>query len=334
MFIDRATIYVKGGDGGDGCVSFRREKFVPRGGPDGGDGGDGGKVTMIADESIETLLDFSRRTQFAAPNGKPGTSKKKTGAKGPDLIIKVPVGTIVCDEAIGLVLRDLDWHGLEITVAEAGKGGRGNTRFATSTNQTPRDAEDGEPGQERTLRLELKLIADVGLVGRPNAGKSTLLNKVSHAHSKVANYPFTTLHPYLGIVELPGYRRFVMADIPGLIEGSHQGAGLGDEFLRHIERTRLILHMVDLVPYDGTSPVDNYRQIRRELELYSRDLAERPAVVAANKQDLPGSDVGLEALRREVPAEIFPISAVTGQGVPELMNHLYQVLKGAPAERK
>jgi GTP-binding protein len=328
MFIDRATIYVRGGDGGDGCVGFRREKFVPRGGPDGGDGGDGGKVTMIADESVETLLDFSRRTRFVARNGKPGTSTKKTGARGPSLIIKVPVGTIVCDEALGLVLRDLDRHGLEITVAEAGKGGRGNTRFATSTDQTPRYAEDGEPGQERTLTLELKLIADVGLVGRPNAGKSTLLNKVSHAHSKVGSYPFTTLHPFLGIVELPGYRRFVMADIPGLIEGSHKGAGLGDEFLRHIERTRLILHLVDLVPYDGTSPVDNYRQIRRELELYSRDLGERPAVVAANKQDLPGSDAGLEALRREVPAEIFPISAVTGEGVPELMNHLYQVLRG------
>jgi GTP-binding protein len=241
----------------------------------------------------------------------------------------VPLGTIVADKNIGLTLRDLDRRDLAITVADGGKGGRGNTRFATSTMQAPRYAEAGEPGQERTLEFELKLIADVGLVGRPNAGKSTLLNKVSHAHSRVGDYPFTTRHPYLGIVELPGYRRFVMADIPGLIEGSHRGAGMGDEFLRHIERTRLILHIVDLVPYDGTAPVDNYRQIRRELELYSPDLAQRPTVLAANKQDLPGSDAGLEAIRGEVPAEVFPISAVTGEGVPGLMNHLYLKLKEA-----
>jgi len=326
MFIDRAEIHVKGGDGGDGCVSFRREKYVPRGGPDGGDGGNGGNVIMVADESVETLLDFSRRTHFVAKNGAPGRGKKWAGAGGEDLVVRVPVGTIVQDAKTELVLRDLDRHGMAITVAEGGKGGRGNARFATATQQAPRYAEEGEPGQERTLKLELKLIADVGLVGRPNAGKSTLLNKVSRAHSKVAAYPFTTLHPYLGIVELPGHRRFVMADIPGLIEGSHQGAGLGDEFLRHIERTRLILHVVDLVPYDDTSPVANYRQIRHELELYSPALAERPSVIAANKTDLPGSEASLEALRSEVTEDVFAISALTGEGVPELMNRLYDKL--------
>ncbi len=327
MFIDRARIYVKGGDGGSGCISFRREKYVPRGGPNGGDGGDGGNVLMIADEGVETLLDFTRRTQFIARNGMPGSGKNRAGAHGDDLEIKVPVGTIVFDKGTGLTLRDLDTHGLTITIAEGGKGGRGNARFASSTNQAPRYAEEGEPGQERNIRLELKLIADVGLVGRPNAGKSTLLNKVSHAHSKVAGYPFTTLQPYLGIVELPGYRRFVLADIPGLIEGSHEGAGLGDEFLRHIERTRLILHVVDLMPYDGTSPIENYRQISRELELYSRSLAERPSVIAANKIDLPGSESELEAFRAEVGAPVFPISALTGRGLAELMNYLYEQLQ-------
>ncbi|HUU69952.1 MAG TPA: GTPase ObgE [Planctomycetota bacterium] len=324
MFIDRATIFVKAGDGGNGCVSFRREKFVPRGGPDGGDGGNGGSVILRADASIDTLLDFSGRVQFAAKNGKHGSGQKKTGASGEDLIIKVPVGTIVVDKDTGLPLRDLDRDEMEVIVAHGGRRGKGNARFATSTNQAPRHAEPGEPGEQRWLNMELKLIADVGLVGKPNAGKSTLLNKATRAHSKVGAYPFTTRHPYLGIVELPGFRRFVMADIPGLIEGSHAGAGLGDEFLRHIERTRLILHVIDLVPYDGTSPVDNYRAICRELELYSRSLAQRPSVVAANKIDIPEAREALESLRAELPDEIFPISAVTGQGVPELMNELWK----------
>ncbi|HUS58379.1 MAG TPA: GTPase ObgE [Planctomycetota bacterium] len=327
MFIDRATIHIKAGDGGDGCVSFRREKFVPRGGPNGGDGGKGGDVIFISDASIDTLLDFSGKVYFAAKNAESGRGNRQSGSGGDDLIIKVPVGTIVRHRDSGLVLRDFDRDGMEITIAHGGRGGRGNARFATSVNQTPRHAESGEPGEERWLNLELKLIADVGLVGKPNAGKSTLLNKATRAHSKVAAYPFTTLHPYLGIVELPGDRRFVMADIPGLIEGSHAGAGLGDEFLRHIERTRLILHVVDLVPYDGTSPLDNYRQIRRELELYSRSLALRPTIVAANKIDIPDGAADLEILRAEIPEHIFPISALTGQGVPELMNELWKKLK-------
>jgi len=326
MFIDRATIHVKGGDGGDGCVSFRREKYVPRGGPDGGDGGDGGNVVLVADESVETLLDFTRRPNYTAKNGRPGSGGKRTGASGQDLVIRVPVGTIVRDKDTGLVLRDLNEPGMAATVAEGGAGGRGNARFATPTRQAPRHAEEGEPGRERTLELELKLIADVGLVGRPNAGKSTLLNKVSHAHSKVAAYPFTTRQPYLGIVELPGYRRFVMADIPGLIEGSHQGAGLGDEFLRHIERTRLILHVIDLAPYDGTNPLETLRQVRRELQEYSSELAARPCVIAANKIDLDGAAENLDALQSRTDEPIFPISALTGEGTRELVEHLYRKL--------
>ena len=327
MFIDRATIFVKAGDGGNGCVSFRREKYVPRGGPDGGDGGDGGSVIILADASIDTLLDFSGRVHYLAHDGNPGSGQKKSGADGDDLVIKVPVGTIVIDKDAGLALRDMDQDRMSVTMAHGGRGGKGNARFASSTNQAPRYAQPGEPGEQRWLMLELKLIADVGLVGKPNAGKSTLLNKSTRAHSKVGAYPFTTLHPHLGIVELSGYRRFVMADIPGLIEGSHAGAGLGDEFLRHIERTRLILHMVDLVPYDGTSPVDNYHQIRRELSLHSKALAERPSIVAANKIDIPEAKEALEILRKEVHEEIFPISALTGLGVPELNNELWKRLK-------
>ena len=327
MFIDRATIFVKAGDGGNGCVSFRREKYVPRGGPDGGDGGSGGSVILLADASVDTLLDFSGRVHYEAQSGKPGSGQRKSGSDGDDLVIKVPVGTIVIGKDTGLVLRDMDQDGMSVTVAHGGRGGKGNARFKSSTNQAPRIAQPGEPGEERWLNLELKLIADVGLVGKPNAGKSTLLNKSTRAHSKVGAYPFTTLHPHLGIVELSGYRRFVMADIPGLIEGSHAGAGLGDEFLRHIERTRLILHMVDLVPYDGTSPVDNYHQIRRELSLHSKALAERPSIVAANKIDIPEAKEALEILRKEVHEEVFPISALTGLGVPELNNELWKRLK-------
>ena len=327
MFIDRATIYVKGGDGGGGCISFRREKFVPRGGPNGGDGGDGGDVIVVADAGIDTLLDFSGRVHYVADNGRPGSGTKKTGSDGADLVIKVPVGTIVLDKATGLVLRDFDRDALTVTLAHGGRGGKGNAHFATSTNQAPRYAQPGEAGEERWLALELKLIADVGLVGKPNAGKSTLLNKTTRAHSKVAAYPFTTLHPHLGIVQLPGYRRFVMADIPGLIEGSHAGSGLGDEFLRHIERTRLLLHIIDLVPYDGTVPAENYRQICREIALYSKNLAERPSVVAANKMDQPEAQAALEELRKEIDEEIFPISGITGQGLPELMNALWRKLK-------
>jgi len=325
MFIDRTTIHVKGGDGGDGCISFRREKYIPRGGPDGGDGGDGGDIVLIADESVETLLDFSRKRRFAAQNGRPGSGRKRHGISGQTLEIHVPVGTIVRDQDTGLVLRDLDKPGLAITAAYGGKGGKGNARFATPTDQAPRHAEPGEPGQKRRLELELKLIADVGLVGRPNAGKSTLLNKSTHAHSKVASYPFTTRHPYLGIVELPGYRRFVMADIPGLIEGSHKGAGLGDEFLRHIERTRIILYVIDLAASESAAPEQIYRRLRHELQQYIENLAQRPSLIAANKIDLPDAQAALESFKDAVDIEVYPISALTGEGVRELMEKLYQM---------
>ena len=285
------------------------------------------RVVVVGYEVSTSLGHGFETTWRRAKNGESGRGNRQTGADGADLVIKVPVGTIVRDRDTGLVLRDLDRDAMEVTIASAGKGGRGNARFATSINQAPRHAEPGEPGEDRWLNLELKLIADVGLVGKPNAGKSTLLNNATRAHSKVAAYPFTTLHPHLGIVELSGDRRFVMADIPGLIEGSHAGAGLGDEFLRHIERTRLILHVVDLVPADGSDPVDNHRRIRRELELYSKSLAERPSIVAANKIDMPDSAEKLESLREAVAERIFPISAITGQGVPDLMNELWKKLK-------
>jgi GTP-binding protein len=328
MFIDRATIHVKAGNGGHGVVSFRHEKFVPRGGPDGGDGGNGGSVILRADDSVQTLLDFTYRSHYHAESGTPGRGKKCHGRNGADLTIRVPVGTVVRDRDAGLQLRDLSQDGMTIVVAAGGKGGRGNAFFRSSTNQTPRQAEPGLPGEERWLRLELKLIADVGLAGMPNAGKSTLLARTTAARPKIADYPFTTIQPYLGIVELSDYRRFVMADIPGLIEGSHLGHGMGDEFLRHIERTRLIVHVIDMAPLSGPSPAEAYRIVRGELAAYSAALVERPHLIAANKMDLPEAAAGLEAFRREVDGEVFPISAVTGQGVEALLERAHQLLHG------
>ena len=287
VFIDEAEILVKAGDGGDGCVSFRREKHVPRGGPDGGDGGRGGNISMRADEQITTLLDMTQRARYIAQDGRPGSGKRRHGKSGQDIVILVPAGTIVRDSNRGNVLRDLTRPGEEVCVVRGGRGGRGNKAFAGPTNQTPRHAEEGKPGQERLLHLELKLIADVGLVGLPNAGKSTLLSRLSSAHPKIADYPFTTLQPQLGIVEGPDDVRFVMADIPGLLEGAHRGVGLGDEFLRHIERTRVILHVVDAAPAEGAPRPDAaYAVVRRELAAYSAELAARPEMVVANKLDL------------------------------------------------
>ena len=275
MFVDEAKIWVKAGNGGNGCVSFRREKYIPKGGPDGGDGGKGGDVYFVAADDVDTLSDFTGKHHWQAGNGKHGQGKNKAGANAEDLIVKVPPGTLIYDEDLDLLLTDLNKIGVKVCVCLGGNGGKGNKQFATSTYQAPRYAEPGKAGQERNIRLELKLIADVGLVGMPNAGKSTLISRCSKARPKIANYPFTTLEPVLGIVQLSDERRIVMADLPGLIEGAHKGTGLGFEFLRHIERTRIIVHILDIMPADGSDPVKNYHQLRGELEQYSESLAEK-----------------------------------------------------------
>ena len=328
MIIDEAQIYVRAGRGGHGCVSFRREKFVPKGGPDGGDGGNGGSVFAQAAPNVETLLDFASRHHWIAKNGQPGMGKNMTGKCGDDLTLMLPVGTLLYDRDTDILIKDLNVPGQKVCIAEGGKGGRGNARFATATHQTPREAEEGTLGQERWLRLELKLIADVGLVGLPNAGKSTLLGRLSKARPKIADYPFTTLKPQLGIVELSEHRRFVMADIPGLIEGAHEGAGLGDAFLRHIERTRIILHLVDVgSEYSGMSPEDAYRTIRRELNKYSPALAAKEEIVAATKIDLTDGETAADALSDFVDQDVLPISAVTGKGIDGLVQRLWTAVQ-------
>jgi GTP-binding protein len=333
MFVDEAIIQVKAGDGGDGCVSFRREKYIPKGGPDGGDGGDGGSVVFVADSNKDTLLDFSSRHHWRAKRGQGGMGKKMSGLSGDDLIVQVPPGTLVFDADHQLLLADLDSPEKRVVIARGGKGGRGNWHFKSSINQAPRYAEPGVDGQERRLRLELKLIADVGLVGMPNAGKSTLLRTISAARPKVADYPFTTLDPQLGIVDLIGDRRIVVADIPGLIEGAQHGQGLGHAFLRHIERTKIIVHMLDLYPMDGSDPAENYRKIRRELEAFSPTLAEKREIVAANKMDLAIDNEALDRLRRELPdKQVFAISGVSRQGVENLLEVLWKILQEIKAE--
>ena len=328
MFIDEAVIHVKAGDGGAGCVSFRREKYIPKGGPDGGDGGDGGSIVFVADPSKDTLLDFSGRHHWRAPKGQAGMGKKMAGPSGEDLVIRVPPGTLIFDADHQLLIADLVTPEKRVVVAKGGRGGRGNWHFRSSINQTPRYAEPGTEGPERNLRLELKLIADVGLVGMPNAGKSTLLRAISAARPKVAAYPFTTLDPQLGIVEIDGDRRMVFADIPGLIEGAHSGAGLGDAFLRHIERTKVIVHMLDLYPSDGSDPAENYRTIRKELEAFSPKLAEKREVIAANKIDLAIDEEMLNHLREELAdKQIYPISGATHRGLEELLDRLWRVLR-------
>jgi GTP-binding protein len=335
MFVDEAIIEVQAGDGGNGCVSFRREKYIPKGGPEGGDGGDGGSVVFVADPNKDTLLDFSSRHHWKAKKGEPGLGKKMSGLSGEDLVIQVPPGTLIYDADYGILLADLDQPERRIVIARGGKGGRGNWHFKSSTNQTPRYAEPGTEGQKRKLRLELKLIADVGLVGMPNAGKSTLLRCISAARPKVADYPFTTLDPQLGIVELDRDKRLVVADIPGLIEGAQHGAGLGHAFLRHIERTKIIVHMLDMFPMDGSNPADNYRTIRRELEAFSPALATKREVIAANKMDLAPDDDGVEKLRQELPGkQIFAISGVSRQGVEKLLDVLWRILQGMKADKE
>lgn len=330
MLVDRAEIYVRGGNGGHGCLSFRREKFIPKGGPDGGDGGNGGNVLAVAAPEVETLLDFAGRHHWIATNGQPGQGKNMTGRSAGDLTLELPVGTLVYDRETGVLIKDLSPAGETVCLAEGGKGGRGNARFATPTHQTPREAEDGTPGRERWLKLELKLIADVGIVGLPNAGKSTLLSRLSRAHPKIADYPFTTLRPQLGTVELSDHRRFILADIPGLIEGAHEGAGLGDDFLRHIERTRAILHLVDVgSEYAELSPVEAYRVVRTELGKYGQALVGKEELVVANKIDVTGGGEAAKELAAAIGKEVLPISAVTGKGVPILAERLWSLVQAA-----
>lgn len=330
LFVDEAIIHVQSGKGGDGCVSFRREKYVNKGGPDGGDGGTGGSIFVVADPHVSTLVDLSGHHHWNARPGQAGSGGNCSGAAAEDVEIHVPVGTLVYDRNSGALLRDLSTDDARVCVARGGRGGRGNGRFATPTHQTPRTFEKGEPGEERWLRMELKLIADVGLVGLPNAGKSTLLSRISRARPKIADYPFTTLVPSLGIVALSGYRRFVVADLPGLIEGAHEGVGLGQTFLRHIERTRLILHLIDLFPSEGQpDPVTAYRMIRRELEAYSPKLAGKRELIVANKLDLALEDTPeeLTQLQEALGVEVHAISGVSGQGLDALTNRIWQLLE-------
>lgn len=310
-------------------MSFRREKFIPRGGPDGGDGGRGGSVYFVASDGVDTLLDFAGKHDWRAERGGDGAGREMTGKDGEDLEIVVPTGTIIYDMDRELVIKDLNRPGQRIRVCRGGRGGRGNKYFATAINQTPRYAEEGKRGQKRHLRLELKLIADVGLVGLPNAGKSTLLSRISAARPKVAAYPFTTLSPNLGIVELSDFRRIVVADIPGLIEGSHEGLGLGHDFLRHIERTRVIVHLVDVSGLDGGDPVENYHVIRRELTCYSKLLADKPEILIASKMDLDPGREKFENFQRAVGKEVFEISAVTGLHLNPLLEKLWQAVQQA-----
>jgi len=331
MFIDRAVIHVKGGDGGNGVVSFRREKFVPKGGPDGGDGGAGGDVVLVADEGLSTLLDFRYRRRYSAERGSHGQGATRHGRRGSSLVVPVPVGTVVRDARTHDVLADLVAHGQRVVVARGGRGGRGNARFATATRRVPRRAEPGEAGEERDIELELKLIADVGLVGFPNTGKSTLLARVSAARPKIADYPFTTTEPYLGVAAVPDGRSFVLADIPGLIAGAHQGAGLGHTFLRHISRTSVLIHLVDLAAA-GRDPVADVEAVNRELRLYDPALGERPMLLALNKIDLPDARqraAGTAATLERMGYRVFVISAATGEGVPALMTAAADLLARA-----
>jgi GTPase len=337
MFVDRVVIYVQGGDGGRGCCSFRREKYVPRGGPDGGDGGDGGSVIVRAVAGTDSLAEIVNRKHWRARSGGPGGTDNCHGRKAPDLVIPVPPGTLVYDRDRGNVLRDLTADGEQVTVAHGGRGGRGNKAFATATNRAPRQTQPGTPGEERWIVLELKVIADVGLIGLPNAGKSTLLSRLSRAQPEIGDYPFTTKHPNLGLVTVGGERVFVLADLPGLIEGAHSGVGLGHEFLRHVERTRVLVHLVEPLPPDGSDPLHNYRVVRRELELRGRGLAAKPEVVVVSKAELTGSEDVRRRLEQELGRPVLAVAAVTGQGLAQLVGAVVEELAkvaAAPAERE
>jgi GTPase len=336
MFVDKAKVYVKGGDGGDGLIAFRREKYVSEGGPSGGDGGRGGNVIFRVDEGLRTLIDFKYQRHFKAQRGEKGKVKCMHGAGADDMIVRVPPGTIVVDEDSHQVIADMVEHGQEVVIAKGGKGGRGNTRFASAANPAPYISENGEPGQERYIILELKVMADVGLVGFPSVGKSTLLSVVTAAQPKIGAYHFTTITPNLGVVDVGDGRSFVLADLPGLIEGAHEGVGLGHEFLRHVERTRLILHVIDMAATEYRDPWQDYLQINEELKLYNPKLMERKQIIVANKMDMPGADDNLVLFREQlaeagVDHEVFEISAVSRTGLQQLMYRVMDELETIPA---
>ena len=334
MFIDTAKILVKSGNGGNGCISFRREKYVAMGGPNGGDGGNGGSVILVADRNLTTLLDFTYRRKYVADNGEDGGNSKCFGKKGEDLYIKVPIGTVVKDVETGKTMVDLAKEGDSYVVARGGKGGKGNYHFATPTRQAPNFAEPGMPGEERMINLEIKLLADVGLIGFPNVGKSTLLSMVSKAKPKIANYHFTTLKPNLGVVKIEGANAFVMADIPGIIEGASEGVGLGLDFLRHIERTRLLVHVVDISGVEGRDPIEDFKKINEELKNYSVKLWDRPQIVVANKIDMLYDEEVFETFKKEVNKlgfdKVFKISAATRDGVDDLIKEVTRQLSMIP----
>lgn len=331
-FVDRAKIVIKSGDGGDGCSSFHREKFVQRGGPDGGDGGNGGNVVLFADAGMNTLLDFKFARFYRAQNGESGRSKLQRGQNGDDLVIKVPVGTIVKDISSGKIIADMNVSGKTRIVLHGGRGGKGNARFATPTKQSPKFSQPGQKTLEHEIELELKTIADVGLIGLPNVGKSTILSVLTNAKPKIANYHFTTLTPNLGVVKRYD-SSFVLADIPGLIEGAADGAGLGHDFLRHIERTRMLVHVLDISGSEGRNPVDDYRRINSELEKYSKRLAQLPQIIAANKMDITGADENLELLKKDVEndgVKVFPVSAAAVKGFDTLLDEIIKTLAALP----
>jgi len=336
LFVDQVTVTLKAGRGGNGCVSFRREARVPKGGPDGGHGGDGGSITLVADENISSLAYYRFHPITKAKNGAPGEGNNRRGKSGGDVRMDVPVGTVVRDTDGGAVLADLTKHGQRYVAARGGRGGRGNASYATATHQTPREWQPGRPGEEKELFLELKLIADVGLVGFPNAGKSTLIAGISAARPLIADYPFTTLTPNLGVVDIGEYRSFVVADIPGLIEGAHRGQGLGIRFLRHIERTKLLVHIVDVSPYSGRDPLEDFRIIMKELEAFSPEMASRPQILAANKVDLLGGDrsrlVRLRRLAARKKIPLFAISALKREGLKPLVEAAARTLEGLAAK--
>ncbi len=334
MFADKAKIYVRSGKGGDGHVSFRREKFVPDGGPDGGDGGDGGDVIFEVDEGLNTLIDFKHIRKYRAEDGEEGGKRNCSGKNGRDIVIRVPKGTVIREETTGRIIADMSGDHLHYTILTGGKGGNGNQHYATSTMQAPKYAQPGQPAQELSLILELKVIADVGLIGFPNVGKSTFLSRTTNARPKIANYHFTTLSPNLGVVDLGDGSSFILADIPGLIEGASEGVGLGHEFLRHIERTKVFIHVVDAASTEGRDPVADIYAINRELQAYQEELASRPQIIAANKIDVLAGMAcetdPLKRLRDEFEPQgipVFPISAVTGEGVRELLASVYETLK-------
>ena len=335
MFIDRAKISIKAGDGGDGMSSFRREKYAPKGGPNGGDGGRGGDIVFLADRNMNTLLDFRYKKKFKAQKGGDGEDTNKFGRHAEAVVVKVPVGTLVFDEETDELIADLVEDGQTAIVGRGGRGGRGNARFANSVNRAPTFAEHGEPGEERNLRMELKLLADVRLVGYPSVGKSSIIATVSAARPDIAAYHFTTLTPVLGIVKIDDQTNFVMADIPGLIEGAHEGKGLGHDFLRHIERTRLIVHVLDVSGMEGRDPMEDYRKINKELAAYNERLASRPQIIAANKMDLPDARSNFPAIEAALKAEgreVFPVSAATGEGLQPLVQRIAEMLATLPKE--